>query len=80
MRLIYRKNEKLDYVLVEIMTLQILGIRSQSEIPSHRKVLPQFMIELYNIIADSNGVTRELNPYNAKIVRSFIEKGSFSII
>ncbi|XP_011637030.1 bone morphogenetic protein 4-like [Pogonomyrmex barbatus] len=53
---------------------EILGIRSQNENLAHRKVPPQFMMELYNTIADPSGVTRGRNPYNARVVRSFIEK------
>lgn len=32
------------------------------------------MIELYNTITDSSGVTRAKNPYGAHVVRSFLEK------
>ncbi|XP_018398313.1 PREDICTED: uncharacterized protein LOC108776256 [Cyphomyrmex costatus] len=53
---------------------EILGIRSQNENLTHRKVPPQFMMELYNTIADPNGVMRGRNPYNARIVRSFVER------
>ncbi|EGI68632.1 PREDICTED: bone morphogenetic protein 4-like [Acromyrmex echinatior] len=56
---------------------EILGIRSQNENLAHRKVPPQFMMELYNTIADSSGVTRGRNPYNARIVRSFVERDPF---
>lgn len=59
-----------------MIALQVLGIRSQNENLAHHKVPPQFMMELYNIIADSGGVTQGRNPYNAKIVRSFIERGN----
>ncbi|XP_068972677.1 bone morphogenetic protein 2-like [Bombus flavifrons] len=53
---------------------QVLGIRSHSEKTGRRKVPPQFMVELYNNVADPSGVTRGKNPYNAKVVRSFIER------
>ncbi|XP_076374341.1 bone morphogenetic protein 2 isoform X2 [Megalopta genalis] len=53
---------------------QVLGIRSHAEKTGRRKVPPQFMMELYNNVADSSGVTRGRNPYNAKVVRSFIER------
>ncbi|KAG5328808.1 DVR1 protein, partial [Acromyrmex heyeri] len=56
---------------------EILGIRSQNENLAHRKVPPQFMMELYNTIADPSGVTRGRNPYNARIVRSFVERDPF---
>ncbi|XP_043248029.1 bone morphogenetic protein 2-like [Colletes gigas] len=53
---------------------QVLGIRSHGEKTGRRKVPPQFMLELYNNVADPSGVTRGRNPYNAKVVRSFIER------
>ncbi|XP_076174322.1 bone morphogenetic protein 2 [Ptiloglossa arizonensis] len=53
---------------------QVLGIRSHGEKTGRRKVPPQFMMELYNNVADPSGVTRGRNPYNAKVVRSFIER------
>ncbi|XP_018312234.1 bone morphogenetic protein 4 [Mycetomoellerius zeteki] len=53
---------------------EILGIRSQNENLAYRKVPPQFMMELYNTIVDPSGVTRGRNPYNARIVRSFVER------
>ncbi|KYN10934.1 Protein DVR-1 [Trachymyrmex cornetzi] len=56
---------------------EILGIRSQNENLAHRKVPPQFMMELYNTIADPSGVTRGQNPHNARIVRSFVERDPF---
>lgn len=41
----------------------------------HNQSPPQFMVELYNTISDPSGVIRGKNPYNAKVVRSFIERG-----
>ncbi|XP_043269328.1 bone morphogenetic protein 2-like [Venturia canescens] len=54
---------------------KIFGIRSQTDkkTTNRRKIPPQFMMELYNTIADSSGVTHGKNPYNAKVVRSFTE-------
>ncbi|XP_050464506.1 uncharacterized protein LOC126858314 [Cataglyphis hispanica] len=51
---------------------EVLGIRNQSENLEHHKI-PQFMMELYNTVTDSSEDTQCQNPYNAKIVRSFIE-------
>lgn len=51
---------------------EIFGIRNQSESLAHHKI-PQFMMELYNTVTDSNEDTQVQNPYNAKVVRSFIE-------
>lgn len=36
---------------------------------------PQYMLDLYNEVADANGLTRIPGPYGATIVRSFSEKG-----
>ncbi|XP_012252607.2 bone morphogenetic protein 2-like [Athalia rosae] len=55
---------------------QIFGIPEPSERSNRHKIPPQFMMELYNTIADPSGVTRGKNPYNAKVVRSFIERDS----
>ncbi|XP_021930842.1 growth/differentiation factor 2-like isoform X2 [Zootermopsis nevadensis] len=54
--------------LQEVFGLPDLGEKRHHQIP------PQFMTELYNNIADESGVTRRKNPYNAKVVRSFIER------
>jgi hypothetical protein len=57
-------------LLVKVFGLPDLGEKRHHQIP------PQFMTELYNNIADQSGVTRRRNPYNAKVVRSFIERGT----
>jgi hypothetical protein len=36
---------------------------------------PQYMLDLYNSVADQNGITRSTNPYNATTIRSFANKG-----
>ncbi|XP_069698628.1 bone morphogenetic protein 2-like [Periplaneta americana] len=61
-------REKALEKLQEVFGLPELGERR------HRQVPPQFMTELYNNIADQSGATRRRNPYNAKVVRSFIER------
>lgn len=37
---------------------------------------PEFMIDLYNTITDTFGVTRAKNPYGAHVIRSFMERNS----
>ncbi|ODM92823.1 Bone morphogenetic protein 7 [Orchesella cincta] len=37
---------------------------------------PEFMIDLYNTITDTYGVTRAKNPYGAHVIRSFMERDS----
>lgn len=54
--------------------VQVFGLPDLGE-KRHHQIPPQFMTELYNNIADESGVTRRKNPYNAKVVRSFIERG-----
>ena len=60
-------------LFVQVLGLSGLGAKRHHEVP------PQFMTDLYNNIADESGVTRRRNPYNAKVVRSFIERGKQSI-
>jgi hypothetical protein len=56
------------------LLFQVFGLPDLGE-KRHHQIPPQFMTELYNNIADQSGVTRRRNPYNAKVVRSFIERG-----
>lgn len=58
------------------LKFQIFGL---SSIPLDERPLgspPEFMIDLYNTITDSYGVTRARNPYNAHVVRSYMEKNN----
>nr|CAD7407236.1 unnamed protein product [Timema poppensis] len=52
---------------------EVFGLPDRASKP-HHQVPPQFMTELYNTIAEPSGLTRGRNPYNAKVVRSFIER------
>jgi hypothetical protein len=54
--------------------LQIFGLTSSQVKESKHGPAPEFMIDLYNTITDSSGVTRAKNPYGAHVVRSFLEK------
>lgn len=54
--------------------VQVFGLPDVGE-RRHHQTPPQFMTELYNNIADQSGVTRRRNPYNANVIRSFIERG-----
>lgn len=40
---------------------------------------PQYMLDLYNEVADANGLTRLPGPYGATVVRAFSEKGLYSL-
>lgn len=54
--------------------MQVFGIRP----PSHRErhlFPPQYMLDLYNSIADSSGITKTANPYDANVIRSFPNRG-----
>ncbi|XP_022243527.1 bone morphogenetic protein 2-like isoform X2 [Limulus polyphemus] len=54
--------------------LQVFGMEHPGRRERHAAP-PQFMLDLYNAIADSRGeVTRTANPYSAKIIRSFPDK------
>lgn len=63
-----------------LLLRQVFGLSSNSSIQQRHEIssklgpAPEFMIDLYNTITDSFGVTRARNPYNAHIVRSYMEK------
>ncbi|XP_023219136.1 bone morphogenetic protein 7-like [Centruroides sculpturatus] len=58
--------------------LQVFGIEHLGQRERHHSP-PEYMLDLYNAIADSSGITRTPNPYYATIVRSFPDKGEWSI-
>jgi hypothetical protein len=58
-------------LLVQVFGLPDLGGKRHHQVP------PQFMTELYNNIADQSGFTRRRIPYNATVIRSFIERGKW---
>ena len=53
---------------------QLFGIR---RIPAHvvHGTPPQYMTELYDVVADTSGLTKAAGPYNASTVRSFPDRG-----
>ncbi|XP_067124299.1 bone morphogenetic protein 7-like [Centruroides vittatus] len=53
--------------------LQVFGIEHLGQRERHHSP-PEYMLDLYNAIADSSGITRTPNPYYATIVRSFPDK------
>lgn len=38
---------------------------------------PQYMTELYDMVADTSGLTKASGPYNANTVRSFPDRGQY---
>ena len=65
----------LFFLLFRILViLKVLGIKGKLKEEKRADVTPQFMMELYHTVTDSDGKTTAKNPYNAEIVRSFIEK------
>ncbi|KAJ8879918.1 hypothetical protein PR048_020539 [Dryococelus australis] len=56
--------------------LQVFGLPERNgRAQRQHEVPPQFMTELYSAVAGPNGLVKGSNPYNAKVVRSFIERG-----
>ncbi|XP_013393347.1 bone morphogenetic protein 7 [Lingula anatina] len=53
---------------------QVFGI-DPPPIPHHNhRSPPQYMIDLYNAIADTNGITKGMKPFNADVIRSFPDR------
>ena len=53
------------------VALQVLDLPGPVKMEGRRPPLPQYMLNLYNQIADSDGITRGKNPYGAEIIRSY---------
>lgn len=54
--------------------VQVFGVSDRQR---QRQLLspPQYMLTLYATVADNSGVVKAPNPYGAKIIRSYTEKG-----
>ncbi|CAG0878628.1 unnamed protein product [Darwinula stevensoni] len=51
--------------------IEVLDLPGPVKMEGRRPPLPQYMLNLYNQIADSDGITRGKNPYGAEIIRSY---------
>jgi hypothetical protein len=67
----FRNNR---FLLTYLSLVKVFGLPDVGE-KRHQQVPPQFMTDLYNNIADQSGFTRRRSPYNATVIRSFIERG-----
>ena len=57
---------------------KVFGINSLP-IHRHHRSPPQYMVELYQTVAYSDGVTKTPNPFDADVVRGFPDRGNISI-
>ena len=46
----------------------------------HHRSPPQYMIELYNNVADNDGITKNRSPYGSDVVRGFPDRGKKSFL
>uniref|UniRef100_A0A672HHM6 Bone morphogenetic protein 2-like n=1 Tax=Salarias fasciatus TaxID=181472 RepID=A0A672HHM6_SALFA len=53
--------------------LEVFGMEDPPDIHGHKQP-PQYMLDLYNAVADVNGVTRDPDLLEGNIVRSFFDK------
>lgn len=53
-----------------------MDLPESSSVP-HRKA-PQFMLDLFNSVADSNGIPRNSEKLEGNVVRSFEDRGELS--
>ncbi|CAN9502736.1 unnamed protein product [Ophioblennius macclurei] len=53
--------------------LEVFGMEDPPDIHGHKQP-PQYMLDLYNTVADVNGVTRDPDLLEGNIVRSFFDK------
>lgn len=55
--------------------LKVFGIEDPPHSLHHAKQPPQYMIDLYNTVADADGVTKDPDLLEGNTVRSFFDKG-----
>lgn len=41
----------------------------------HHRSPPQYMVDLYNNVADNDGITKNRSPYGSNVVRGFPDRG-----
>ena len=45
----------------------------------HHRSPPQYMVELYNNVADNDGITKNRSPYGSNVVRGFPDRGKLHL-
>lgn len=53
---------------------RVFGIEKVPDDANHRSP-PEYMVDLYNAVAYSDGITKTAAPYDADVVRGFADKG-----
>ena len=54
---------------------QVFGVTDRQRGQGQLRSPPQYMITLYESVADNSGLVKAPNPYSAKVIRSYTEKG-----
>ncbi|KAJ1084834.1 hypothetical protein NDU88_004980 [Pleurodeles waltl] len=54
--------------------LEVFGIEDPPHSPQHTKQPPQYMVDLFNTVADADGVTKDPHLLEGNTVRSFFDK------
>ncbi|XP_070591665.1 bone morphogenetic protein 2-like [Erythrolamprus reginae] len=54
--------------------LEVFGIAEPPQIPREAKEPPQYMVDLYNTVADADGVTKDPHLLEGNTVRSFLDR------
>lgn len=54
--------------------LELFGLEDPPRSPHHFKQPPQYMVDLYNTVADADGVTKNPDILEGNTVRSFLDK------
>lgn len=54
--------------------LEVFGIEDPPQTPLYFKEPPQYMVDLYNTVADADGVTKDPHLLEGNTVRSFLDR------
>jgi len=64
-------------VAIEQLT-KVFGIEHVPDVDAswrHHRTAPEYMTDLYNAVAYTDGISKTSSPYNADVVRGFTDKG-----
>ena len=59
---------------------QVFAINDRTGSRRNLQPPPQYMLDLYDSVADQSGIIKSAQPYNSTIVRSYTAKGNQQLI
>jgi len=55
----------------------VFGGNDTAATPRQLPTPPQYMLDLFRSVADEAGISKAPNPYRARVIRSYVDRGEF---